>query len=128
MKKLVMVGLMLFCAGLVHAEGYGGVRSTTTQANEADVFLASGPVRILSVAVSSPGVGSALQLYNGQISAAASAIGPGIATTAFGQLNYDIVFSSGLIFSAIGAVPAEFTILYELVFPRLIDQQDLGYQ
>lgn len=114
MKKLfLIVSLLLACSIPSWATEYGrDWRSTQTATTGLfNVLLASGPVRLHSVVVNSKAANSTLKLFRGFTSTGAAQQFEQIDCSENFSRNYDIVFSSGLMYGKDGV--ADITILWD---------------
>jgi len=94
-------------------------RSSATSSSDNGVILATGAAILRSVVVAKSGTGSTLQLFNGSVSSGtAQVINSVIDTTAGKYIQYDLFYSSGLIYNNLGSTPAGIDIIWDYYITR----------
>ena len=88
-------------------------RSSSTTSYNSGVRIASGTVLFHGVVVEKAGTDSTIEVFDGNTSSGTATVGPSIDSTSSKNPEYDIVFSSGLIYNNIGTTAANITILWD---------------
>lgn len=112
MKRVVLsFGIAMICASALMAGENPPYRSTNVVTTDLfNVFVASGAINVKRVVINTTATGS-FRLFNGSASTGTAKAGPSIDTSAGKTLDYDMVFSSGLMYGKIGA--ADVTLVWD---------------